>query len=177
MYDIYSNSRKDYWRFTLGRSGVRKLLTIGLNPSTATREKSDTTVAKVDGVARRNGFDGFVMLNVYPVRSTDFNALPLGVDAEAISENLSHIEALVASEPNPTIWVAWGENILARRYFVESAQQLMVRLQSYAPSWQHFGPLTGSGHPRHPSRLQYAWSLSSFNTNHYMQKLSKYGQT
>ena len=75
MYDIYSNDRNDTLRFTLGKSGSRKLLTVGLNPSTATQETSDTTVAKVEGVAKRTGFDGFVMLNLYPIRSTDFNAL------------------------------------------------------------------------------------------------------
>lgn len=35
MYDIYSNAKSDRWRFTLGKSGARRLITIGLNPSTA----------------------------------------------------------------------------------------------------------------------------------------------
>jgi hypothetical protein len=103
MYDIYSNANKDLWRFTLGKSGRRKLLAIGLNPSIATREKSDTTMAKVEGVARRNGFDGFTMLNLYPVRSTNFQKLPYRADTEAFAENLKRIEALVASEPEPVI--------------------------------------------------------------------------
>lgn len=171
MYDIYSNARNDSWRFTLGKSGSRKLLAIGLNPSTATKEKSDTTVAKVEGVAKRNGFDGFVMLNLYPVRSTDFNDLSVDVDAEAFSENLNRIETLVASEPKPIVWAAWGESIRAREYFVAAARELFVRLQRYGTSWQHFGALTNSGHPRHPSRLQYAWSFSKFDTKRYVQTL------
>ncbi|MCX8518818.1 MAG: DUF1643 domain-containing protein [Methylophilaceae bacterium] len=171
MYDIYSNARNDLWRFSLGKSGARKLLTIGLNPSTATKEKSDTTVAKVEGAAQRNGFDGFVMLNLYPVRSTDYNALPIGVDAEAFSENLTHIEALVASEPNPVVWAAWGESILARDYFVAATKELLERLKKYGTSWQHFGSLTKYGHPRHPSRLEYAWSFSNLDTSRYAQTL------
>jgi len=171
MYDIYSNARNDLWRFTLGKSGSRKLLTVGLNPSTATQEKSDTTVAKVEGVAKRNGFDGFVMLNLYPIRSTDFNALPYDVDTEAFSENLSHIEALVAADPSPVIWAAWGESIRARSYFVAAARELFSRLKIYGTAWQHFGPLTNSGHPRHPSRLNYAWSFSELDTDHYVQTL------
>lgn len=171
MYDIYSNAQNDKWRFTLGKSGSRKLLTIGLNPSTATKEKSDTTVAKVEGVAKRNGFDGFVMLNLYPVRATDFNALPLDVDAEAFSENLNRIEALVADNPTSVIWAAWGENINARSYFVAAASELFGRLEKYGTAWQHFGALTNSGHPRHPSRLSYAWSFSKLGTCRYMQTL------
>ncbi len=63
MYDIYSRSNDDRLRFTLGRHGSKMLYVVGLNPSTATQEKSDTTVAKVEEVARRTGYAGFVMLN------------------------------------------------------------------------------------------------------------------
>jgi hypothetical protein len=171
MYDIYSNAHNDSWRFSLGKSGARKLLTIGLNPSTATKEKSDTTVAKVEGAARRNGFDGFVMLNLCPIRSTDYNALPNDVDPSAYSENLNHIDALVGSESNPVVWAAWGESINARSYFITAARELLERLQKHGTSWQHFGSLTNTGHPRHPSRLQYAWSFSEFDTNRYAKAL------
>jgi len=173
MYDIYANAQDDSWRFTLGKSGLRKLLTIGLNPSTATQEKSDTTVAKVAGVAQRNGFDGFVMLNLYPLRSTDCQALPFDVDAEAFAENLSCIEAVVAADLTPVVWAAWGDNIQARSYFSASALELFARLQKYGTAWQHFGTLTKSGHPRHPSRLNYAWSFFEFDPCRYVQTLSR----
>jgi len=171
IYDIYSNARSDAWRFTLGNSGSRMLLTVGLNPSTATKEKSDTTVAKVEVVARRNGFDGFVMLNLYPVRSTDFNALPLDVDAEAFLENFRQIERLLADNPNAVLWVAWGESILARSYFVDAAKELFVRSEKYGISLWHYGALTNSGHPRHPSRLSCTWSFSRFDKERYLQTL------
>ncbi|MBK8452614.1 MAG: DUF1643 domain-containing protein [Thiofilum sp.] len=172
MYDIYSNARNDMWRFTLGRNGSRKLITIGLNPSTATQESSDTTVAKVEGVAMRNDFDGFVMLNLYPVRATNFNRLPHDVDDEAFSENLNRIEELFDTNPNSVVWAAWGENIHARIYFANAARELFSRLQTYGITWRHFGLLTNSGHPRHPSRLHYSWSFSDFDIHHYDQILS-----
>lgn len=172
MYDIYSNAQNDLWRFTLGKSGSRNLITIGLNPSTATKEKSDTTIAKVEEAAKQAGFDGFVMLNLYPVRSTDFNALPEEANAEAFAENLAKIEAVVASESKPVVWAAWGENILARKFFVAASKELFVRLEKHGTSWQQFGSLTQSGHPRHPSRLNYAWKYSPFDTKHYAQKVS-----
>tara|TARA_R110000787_G_scaffold42161_3_gene103679 strand:+ start:2785 stop:3021 length:237 start_codon:yes stop_codon:yes gene_type:complete len=76
MYDLYQCNSDDSARFILGKNGARKLFVVGLNPSTANKEKSDTTVAKVETVARNNGFDGFVMANLYPLRSTDPNELP-----------------------------------------------------------------------------------------------------
>jgi hypothetical protein len=171
MYDIYSNAHNDLWRFTLGKAGRRKLITVGLNPSTATKEKFDTTVSKVEEVANRNGFDGFVMLNLYPVRATDFRALPTEVTAEAFEENLKNIQAVVASTPQPVIWAAWGESILTREFFVATAKDLFARLHKHGTSWQHFGSLTASGHPRHPSRLQYAWVFSPLDTKSYVRTL------
>lgn len=172
MYDIYSNAKNDHWRFTLGKSGSRNLITIGLNPSAATKEKSDTTIAKVEGAARQAGFNGFIMLNLYPVRSTDFNALPEEVNAEAFTENLAKIEELVAAESNPVVWAAWGENIVARKFFIAAGKELFGRLDKYGTLWQQFGSLTQSGHPRHPSRLHYAWEFSMFDSKNYAQKLS-----
>lgn len=170
MYDIYSGEKNDQWRFTLGKSGNRKLFTIGLNPSTASQEKSDTTVAKVEAVATRAGYDGFVMLNLYPVRATDFNKLPNQVNIEAFSTNLASIEAIVKEESDPVIWAAWGENILAREYFFASAVELIARLKKYNVSWRRFGDLTKSGHPRHPSRLHYAWDFWPLDIQEYLQK-------
>ena len=172
MYDIYSNAQDDLWRFTLGKSGSRNLITIGLNPSTATKEKSDTTIAKIEVAAKQAGFDGFVMLNLYPVRSTDFNELPEKENAEAFAENLAKIEAVLAAESEPVVWAAWGENILEREFFVAASKELFARLEKYGTLWQQFGSLTQSGHPRHPSRLHYAWKFSPFDTIDYVRKLS-----
>ena len=168
MYDLYSCSPDDRSRFILGHSGAKKLLVVGLNPSTATQEKSDTTVAKVQEVARLTGFDGFVMLNLYPVRATDFKTLPLDGDLAAIEQNLAAIEAVVRGEEQPVIWAAWGQSILARGFFISAAKQLAVRLSPYSPMWQHHGPLTKNGHPRHPSRLNYASKFSPFKINAYV---------
>ncbi|MDD5366463.1 MAG: DUF1643 domain-containing protein [Gallionellaceae bacterium] len=171
MYDIYSNARDDHWRFTLGKCGSRKLFVIGLNPSTATQEKADTTVAKAERVAERNGYDGFVMLNLYPVRATNYHELPADVDREAYTMNQDRIVEIVSKESKPVIWAAWGESILARDYFMTAAADLIKRLGTYSPVWQHFGTMTATGHPRHPSRLQYAWSFARLDEKNYLSKL------
>ncbi|MDP3586060.1 MAG: DUF1643 domain-containing protein [Thiobacillus sp.] len=171
MYDIYSNARDDAWRFTLGQSGQRKLLTIGLNPSTATREKSDPTVARVKKVAQNNGFDGFVMLNLYPVRATDYRTLPSQVDKDAFTENLRRIEAVVAAEERPKVWAAWGESVLHHDFFVHACIELVSRLEEYEVSWLRFGDMTASGHPRHPSRLSYSWQFSPLEVARYASTL------
>mgnify|MGYP001113748628 CR=1 FL=1 len=171
MYDIYSSACNDAWRFTLGKSGMRKLLTIGLNPSTATKEKSDPTVARVQKVAQNNDFDGFVMLNLYPVRATDYRTLASRVDKVAFSENLRRIEAVVASEENAVVWAAWGESILYHDFFVHACIELFARLQNLDVSWLRFGDMTASGHPRHPSRLSYSWRFAPLEVARYASTL------
>src|SRR6185436_1839752 len=104
MYDLYAPSADDRCRFALGRAGERKILVIGLNPSTATRDRSDTTVAKVDAVARHNGHDGFVMLNLYPLRATDPSTLPRRANVRQMRHNLDVIEAIVGAESAPVVW-------------------------------------------------------------------------
>ncbi|MCU0971806.1 MAG: DUF1643 domain-containing protein [Gammaproteobacteria bacterium] len=58
---------------------------VGLNPSTATRDKSDPTAAKVERVARAHGYDGFVLVNLCPVRATDSRTLPATVDSKLLA--------------------------------------------------------------------------------------------
>lgn len=171
MYPIYSNAHNDAWRFTLGKPGKRKLLVIGLNPSTATQEKPDVTVAKVEHISRQNGFDGFVMLNLYPIRSTVVRNLPIQADTGAFDQNIAQISRVVAAEPSPTIWAAWGNNIESKEYFPRACLALLESLRPYDISWRHFGPLTKTGHPRHPSRAAYSWGLGIFDTAHYEKAL------
>ena len=162
MYDIYRNDRKDEWRYTLGKAGKNPLLAIGLNPSTATQEKADTTVAKVEQVAINNGYDGFIMLNLYPVRATDYRNLPSAVNPTAFEKNLDAIEETVSAQSKPVIWAAWGTSVEYHPYFIDARDQLFSRLSKYKAKWLHFGDLTADGHPRHPSRLSYDWKFSSY---------------
>lgn len=164
MYDIYHNDRNDKWRYALGKAGKNPLLTIGLNPSTATQEKADTTVAKVEQVALNNRHDGFIMLNLYPVRATNFRDLPATVNAEAFAKNLDAIEDVVKAHSKPVIWAAWGTSVKHHPFFEEARDQLFSRLSKYKANWLHFGNLTAGGHPRHPSRLSYNWKFSPFKS-------------
>jgi len=172
MYDVYSSAKADAWRFSLGKAGANNLIVIGLNPSTATQEKSDTTIAKVEHVAKMNKFGGFIMLNLYPVRATDWSKLPEMPDVDAFSENLRQIESVVAVEQGPTIWAAWGQDIAGRKYFGLAAKELFALLSAHGAVWSHYGALTKTGHPRHPSRISYQWPFNPFNMQAYAAQLA-----
>jgi hypothetical protein len=82
MPTIFSPCRT--WRYTLervwappeGYRGAREVAAfIGLNPSTADEVKNDPTVTRCINYARRWGFHGMFMLNIFALRSTDPRAL------------------------------------------------------------------------------------------------------
>ena len=85
--------------------------------------------------------------------------------------NIDTIESLVAEQSSPVIWAAWGASIRMRPFFVSAAAELVMRLRRYAPSWQCYGPLTAGGHPRHPSRLHYAWRFTAFGADAYAERI------
>src|SRR5262245_8110763 len=78
--------RYQLWR--RWREGGRRLVFIGLNPSTATHERDDPTVRRCIRFAKRDRFAAMVMLNIYAWRSTDPAKLlhtpdPVGPDNDA----------------------------------------------------------------------------------------------
>ena len=171
MYDIYQSTADDACRFALGRSGRRRLVVVGLNPSTATREKSDPTAAKVERVARAHGYDGFVLVNLCPVRATDCRTLPEMVEPELLKANLDAIGNVAASVQDLILWAAWGAAILTRPFLVSAAVAVTACVEQFRPAWRHFGPFTAGGHPRHPSRLSYAWTFAPFDPADYLIRL------
>lgn len=172
MYDLYKSNENDSARFILGKDGKSKLFVIGLNPSTANKEKSDTTVAKVETVANNNEFDGFIMANLYPLRSTDPKGLPTIVDDELFHLNIEHIISIARNEENPVFWAAWGGDIILRHYLVESLKAIKLAVRQINGRWVNYGELRKDGHPRHPSRLSYSWKFNQFEIATYVQRFA-----
>lgn len=170
MYDLYHCDKYDTSRFILGKSGTRKIFIIGLNPSTADKEKSDVTVAKVEKVALKNGYTGFVMANLYPLRHTHPNDLPKDYDKSLFYFNLRMIKKLAATESQPVFWAAWGGDITLRPYLIEAFIKLKGVAESIKGRWVNYGELRKDGHPRHPSRLSYKWKFNNFDATAYRRR-------
>ncbi len=171
VYDLYKANKNDSARFILGKNGDRKLFVVGLNPSTANKEKSDTTVSKVEKVAQHHGYDGFVMTNLYPLRSTNPEGLPEQPQHSLLDSNTESIIRMACLDKKPVFWAAWGVNIVLRPYLLESLIHLNMKVNTLGGEWIHYGGLSKAGHPRHPSRLCYDWEFSQFGVDVYIQKL------
>ena len=74
-YDItkwlYAPNFYSEYRYILGTRGKHPLICIGVNPSTAEPDHLDNTLKSVERIALGNGFDSFLMFNVYAQRATN----------------------------------------------------------------------------------------------------------
>lgn len=172
MVWLYERTPDNSARFVLGTDGVNPLVCFGLNPSTAEPNKLDPTVTRVDKVARMNGFDGFIMLNIYPKRDTLPHNLPDAFDLGLKTENPRHIVATLR-ERSLTVYAAWG-GILATRPYLQSLLYDILGLPEVASArWMRRGNLTKSMHPRHPLYVSYAEPLAPFDIAAYALTLHK----
>ena len=73
-YDIarwlYVPNLYSEYRYILGTRGKNPLICIGINPSTAAPDALDPTLQSVERIAHSNGYDSFLMFNVYAQRAT-----------------------------------------------------------------------------------------------------------
>jgi hypothetical protein len=169
--EIYDNGSKEDLRFILGTKGTKTLFVIGINPSTANEAKPDLTIKRVMKLAENNSYDSFVMLNLYPQRTTNPSGLDLIPNANLEKENLDKIcNLLKAYEGEKTILASWGETILIRRFLFSSLNAIVENLSAQRIEWKKIGEFTKSGHPRHPSRVPYKSDFIDFDITQYLKR-------
>ena len=67
---LYAPNFYSEYRYLLGTRGKNPLICIGINPSTAKPDALDNTLKSVERIALGNGYDSFLMFNVYAQRAT-----------------------------------------------------------------------------------------------------------
>ena len=103
--DFYSE-----YRYILGTVGKRPLITIGINPSTAAPDALDNTLKSVQRIALGNGFDSFIMFNVYAQRATNTDQMDKEFNEPLHRENMNAFRwVLERSGEHPALWAAWEE--------------------------------------------------------------------
>ena len=101
--DFYSE-----YRYILGTKGDKPLIAIGINPSTAAPDNLDNTLKSVERIALGNGYDSFIMFNVYAQRATDPDHMEKKINGLLHSENMKAFEYVLSLSDKPDILAAWG---------------------------------------------------------------------
>ncbi len=157
-------------RYVLGIKGKKPLICFGTNPSTAKPDRLDNTLRSVERISRNNGFDGWVMLNVYPQRSTDPNGMHIEINKEIHQKNLGHINDLLSAYPDSIIWAAWGTVIEKRMFLMNCFKDIYLTTLQHRCNWVSFGKPSKKGHPHHPLYLNGTTKPDRFDIKMYMER-------
>lgn len=167
---IYINNQDNSIRYVLGTKGRKTLFCFGINPSTATPEKSDPTLKKVESIAENNGYDSFIMFNVYPKRDAVFENLDKCIND---AEHIKNIEAITATTDKYSeldIWAAFGNHIYDRDYLPICFKDIYSKLSQKSIRWFATG-VNKSGAPKHPLYQKKTASLINFDMASYIKTL------
>lgn len=146
-----------YWlERAWSETNPRRLVVIGLNPSTADELVDDPTIRRCINFAKREICGGLIMVNLFGYRATSPNDLKRAVNPAG-----TNIDAYISSAcaaPDRVVVAAWGVHGEYCGRDVE-VKKLLARLRVDV---HHFG-LTKDGHPRHPLYLAASTPLTKWD--------------
>lgn len=174
-YDIkkwlYAPNFYSEYRYILGTKGSNPLICIGINPSTAKPDDLDNTLKSVQRIALGNGFDSFIMFNVYAQRATNPDAMEEECNWNLHSENMKAFRYVLSISEKPVIWAAWGAIIEKRDYLAQCLKEMVSIGNAHSAQWVCAGAISKKGHPHHPLYLRkdekiYAFPIQEYISNH-----------
>lgn len=165
------------YRYILGTRGQKPLICVGVNPSTAAPDHLDPTLQSVQRIALRNGFDSFLMFNVYAQRATSPKDMDNDCHAELHQENLKAFRYALSLNKEPAVWAAWGNLIETRAYLYECVCSLIEASLACGATWYRCEAISKKGHPHHPLYLRKDAPLQPFDISAYLRFLQHKGGT
>ena len=94
---LYVPNAYTEYRYILGTKGVNPLICIGINPSTAKPDDLDNTLKSVERTAAFNGYDSFIMFNVYAQRATNPKDMDCDFNEFLHNENMNAFRYVMES--------------------------------------------------------------------------------
>ena len=167
---LYVPNTYSEYRYILGTRGKNPLICIGINPSTAAPEALDPTLKSVERIAHANGYDSFLMFNVYAQRATRPDDMEKTLNPLLHEENRKAFRYLLSLSPTPAVWAAWGNIIEKRDYLTDCMRDFVSDGKAAGARWFTAGHLLKSGHPHHPLYLRKDTPLLDFDIEAYLAK-------
>lgn len=174
-YDIgkwlYAPSFYSEYRYILGTRGKNPLICVGINPSTARPDALDNTLKSVERIALGNGFDSFIMFNVYAQRATSPDDMEQTLNPLLHQENLEAFRYVLSLSPHPAVWAAWGTIIERRDYLPGCVRDMLEAGNACGAKWFCAGAVSKKGHPHHPLYLRKDEKLKPFDVTTYLEEI------
>lgn len=160
------------YRYILGTRGQNPLICIGINPSTAAPDDLDNTLKSVARIAEGNGYDSWIMFNVYAQRATNPDDMDRILNERLHRENMLAFEYIlknVGEGIRPAVWAAWGTIIEKRPYLRDCVLDMVELGQKYGAEWFSAGKKSKKGHPHHPLYLAKDSEAEEFDIESYLE--------
>lgn len=168
---IYAPNFYSEYRYILGTRGKKPLICIGINPSTAQPGDLDNTLKSVERIALGNGYDSFIMFNVYAQRATNPDAMEKQCNLNLHKENMEAFAYVLSASEAPAVWAAWGTIIEKRDYLPQCLKDMLQLGKNYGANWYCAGAVSKRGHPHHPLYLRKNERLKAFDIEAYLEGL------
>ena len=160
------------YRYILGTRGQNPLICIGVNPSTAAPDDLDNTLKSVSRIAAGNGYDSWIMFNVYAQRATRPEDMDRELNRQLHQANMAAFEYIlqnVAQGLRPAVWAAWGTIIEKRPYLPGCVRDMVALGRRYNARWLCAGKRSAKGHPHHPLYLRKDEKTVDFDVEQYLE--------
>ena len=170
---IYAPNFYSEYRYILGTRGVNPLICIGINPSTARPDDLDNTLKSVERIAHGNGFDSFIMFNVYAQRATNPDDMERQCNLQLHRENLAAFRYVLSISKTPAVWAEWGTIIEKRDYLAQCLKDMLEAGEEYGAKWYCAGAVSKKGHPHHPLYLKKDEKIKPFDICTYLDRVGE----
>ena len=168
---LYVPNTYSEYRYILGTRGKKPLICVGINPSTAAPDALDPTLQSAQRIALANGYDSFLMFNVYAQRATSPDDMDSALDARLHRENMKAFDYILSLSSAPVVWAAWGTIICKRPYLPQCVADMIEIGGSRGARWVRCGKPSKAGHPHHPLYLRADAPLEPFDASSYVAQL------
>ena len=168
---LYAPNFYSEYRYLLGTRGKNPLICVGINPSTAKPDALDNTLKSVERIALGNGYDSFLMFNVYAQRATSPDDMEKVCNPALHRENLEAFRYILSLSNPPAVWAAWGAIIEKRGYLADCVRDFVAAGEEFGARWYRAGAITKKGHPHHPLYLRKDEKLKPFDVKSYLNTL------
>ena len=161
------------YRYVLGTIGERPVICCGINPSTAEPDNLDPTLKSVSRIAAANGFDSWLMFNVYAQRATRPDDMDRARNERLHRENMEAFRALLVTAAGcgkaPVVWAAWGAIIEKRPWLIDCVRDMRDLAEGFGAEWVCAGTCSKAGHPHHPLYLKKDERFHPFDLGGYLK--------
>lgn len=169
---LFVPNHYEEYRYILGTRGENPLICFGINPSTAAPDQLDNTLKSAERIALYNGFDSFIMLNIYAQRATNPDDMEQNFNKHLHTQNKkAFLYALSLCKGTPVVWAAWGNIVEKRKYLNLCLREMIAIGLKNGVRWASAGAVSKKGHPHHPLYLKKDSLLDDFDMESYYRQI------